>query len=392
VSSLLALARTRGIARVTSSQIVARFPLGMLSLALLIHLRATSGSYAVAGSAVAAWCVGEGIAGPLAGRLLSRYGVVRVVGSTAAVCAMVIAVIASDLRGWVPVLLCAIGGMAVPPVAQAVRSLYPALVPAGLLAAVFAVDASSQEVIWTLGPLLAATLATVSTSTPLLVAAALVLVGTGWFLSLRVVRHRPVDAHRPARGFGRTLANPSVIVAVLTSAMLVASYSALEVAVLDRFGSDAGRTGLAIAVSSIGSLLGGLTFGPRVRGLGALTVATGTVCVFTAAAAIAPGQLLFLAAMFLSGLGFAPASAYLSTLVSTTVRASESGEAFGWVATGSLIGAAGGTAAAGFGVDLSGEGAAFVVAVGVGAAGAAVPLATMLLGRGRRAARIRNLS
>lgn len=363
----------------TATQVVARFPLGMLSLALLVHVHAMTGSYAAAGVAVAAWSIGEGVAGPLAGRLLGRYGVVRTVGASATLCAVIVSVLASGLTGWVPVLLCLVGGMTVPPVAQAARSVYPTLVPTVLLPALFAVDASAQEVIWAFGPLLATTLAGVSTAAPLTVAAVVLWLGSAWFLALRVVRRGHAADSAPARTFGRSLTNPTVLVAVLTSAMLVASYSALEVAVLDRFGSDTARTGIAIAVSSVGSLVGGLTFGPRVRGTRGLILSMTAVCVFTAAAAVAPGQPLFLAAMFLSGLGFAPASGYLSMVVSTNVAPGEAGEAFGWVGTGALVGAAAGTAVGGLAIDASGGGAAFLVAVVAGALGASVPPASVAL-------------
>jgi MFS family permease len=48
--------------------------------------------------------------------------------------------------------------------------------------------------------------------------------------------------------------------------------------------------------------------------------------------------------------------------VSGTVKFSDTAEAFGWLGTGQLIGVAGGTAVAGFCIDLYGSQAALLVA------------------------------
>ncbi|WIB77945.1 MFS transporter [Curtobacterium sp. MCPF17_002] len=386
MTSLVRLARHPGVARVTASQILARFPLGMLSLGLLMHVRTVTGSYALAGAAVAVWSVGEGVAGPLAGRLLGRFGALPVIGIATVLCAIVITVIAIGVDGPATVVLCGLGGLTVPPVAQAVRAFYPSLVPSTMLAALFSIDASAQEVIWTLGPLLATVLAgAASASVALFTAAGMLVAGGVWFLTAsRGGASRPGPRAAPSRRFGRSLLSRPVIAATVTSALLVASYAALEVAVLDHFGSDPGRTGIAIAASSIGSLAGGLLFGARIRSTTALTVAIASVFAFTAIAALVSGVPLFLASMFLSGLGFAPATAYLSVLVSESARPDESGEAFGWVTTGSLMGAASGTALAGFAAEGTGATGAFLLASTTAAAATVVPL-VLLSRRNRRA-------
>ncbi len=60
---------------------------------------------------------------------------------------------------------------------------------------------------------------------------------------------------------------------------------------------------------------------------------------------------LFSAALFVSGFGFAPGIASLLLMVSHAVRSEDSAEAFGWIATAALLGGACGTALGGFLTD-----------------------------------------
>jgi len=58
------LVRVPGVLNLTASQLFARLPLGMLSLAILLHVQDRTGSYAIAGAAVACVSVGEALACP----------------------------------------------------------------------------------------------------------------------------------------------------------------------------------------------------------------------------------------------------------------------------------------------------------------------------------------
>jgi MFS family permease len=89
---------------------------------------------------------------------------------------------------------------------------------------------------------------------------------------------------------------------------------------------------------------------------------------------------------FLAGIGVAPALAALFTIVSATIRFSETAEAYGWLGTGHLVGAAAGSAAAGIVIDLLGAAGGILVAVGfllatVIASAAAIPWIPDLRGR-----------
>jgi MFS family permease len=77
--------------------------------------------------------------------------------------------------------------------------------------------------------------------------------------------------------------------------------------------------------------------------------------------------------IFLAGIGIAPSLAVMFAIVSSSVRFSETAEAYGWVGTGQLIGAALGSATAGFLIDRFNAPGAFWVAAAFAAVGFIFP-------------------
>jgi MFS family permease len=374
VRTYLELVRVPGVLRVTVSQLVARFPLGMLSLAVLLHVRQATGSYALSGLVVACVSVGEAVAMPLLSRSVGVLGIRPPVLAAALLNALGMLVLAFGPPQ--PVLLAALGlviGASVPPLMPVVRALYPRLVPRRAVPALFALDTSAQELIWITGPVAATLLSgTVSTRAPLVLAAAVTLVGTVWFLLTPHIAgvRLPRSESRP----GSVLLTRSVRLAAAASFALIASFGALELALIARFGGDSVLAGVAIAVSSLGSLIGGVAFGHRAFGHRTLAAVLGGVAVATAAAGLVPGIPLLYGVLFLSGLGFAPSLAALYAMVSSALPESSTPEAFGWLNTAGLVGGAAGTAVAGVLGDALGSAGPFVAATAASAVAALLPL------------------
>ena len=61
-------------------------------------------------------------------------------------------------------------------------------------------------------------------------------------------------------------------------------------------------------------------------------------------------------ALFVSGLGTAPSIAAISSVIAGSVSFADTAEAYGWITTGQLIGAAVGSALAGIAIDSLGGG------------------------------------
>ena len=148
--------KSPGFLRVITSQLLARFPFGMMSLALVMHIQHVYGSYAIAGFALGAETVGAAISGPLLSRYMAKVGVTRVIipFSIATASAMfAIAFYSGDPL--VTIALSGIVGLTSPPIQSAARTVYPTLVKKRLLSSVYALDATAQELIWVVGPVLA---------------------------------------------------------------------------------------------------------------------------------------------------------------------------------------------------------------------------------------------
>jgi MFS family permease len=374
VRTYLELVRIPGVLRVTASQLLARFPLGMLSLAVLLHVQAASGSYALSGLVVACVSVGEAVAMPLVSRSVGVLGIRPPVFAAALLNATGMLLLAFGPPQ--PVLFAALGlviGASVPPLMPVVRALYPRLVPRRAVPALFALDTSAQELIWITGPVAATLLAgTVSTRAPLVLAAVVTLVGTVWFLLTPHIAgvRLPRSESRP----GAVLLNRAVRLAAAASFALIASFAALELALVQRFAGDTVFAGVAIAVSSLGSLIGGIGFGHRRIGPRGLAAVLGMVAVATAASAVVPGIPLLYAALFVSGLGFAPSMAAFYALVSGALSESSTPEAFGWLNTAGLVGGATGTAIAGVLGDAVGPLGPFAAATLFSVVAAVLPL------------------
>ena len=73
-----AIASTPGALRLAAVSVVARVPMAMLSLGLLVHVRHLTGSFAAAGVVAGAFAVALGVGGPLQGGLVDRRGQTRV--------------------------------------------------------------------------------------------------------------------------------------------------------------------------------------------------------------------------------------------------------------------------------------------------------------------------
>ncbi len=372
----LEILRAPGVARIIAAQLTARLPAGMLSLALLLHVERTHGSYAAAGLVLAAISIGQATSGPLTSRWMGVWGMRRVLSLTLVVCAVGVFVLALVPLA-VPAMM-AVGlvtGLSTPPVQPAVRTIYPKIVNSRQLTPLFSLDASAQEIIWVAGPVVATFVAIqISTSAAILLCGALLVGGGIWFIASPQVGQ--VRIPRSKRSFGAVLKRPVVLLATVTGFLLVGSCAAVEAGVVAVFGHDGPQAGIVLAIWAVGSLVGGLALG-RV-GIGPWSLARRMAIVFVgvAAALAFVNEFWWLAiTLLISGLGIAPAFAVVFSSVSASVKFSDTAEAFGWVGTGQLIGAALGSAIAGFLIDGMGAIGGFLAAVALAAAAVLVPAA-----------------
>ena len=362
MSSYSSLLKTPGVARIIAAQLTARFPFGMLSLAYLLHIEKVHDSYGAAGLVLAATSIGQAIAGPLTSRWMGVWSMRKVLVLTMIVCATSIACMAF-IEMSVPAYMVVgfIGGLSMPPIQPAVRTIYPKMVNSTQLTTLFSLDASAQEIIWVAGPVLTTFVATQVSTVLAIVIAGVFLVGGGlWFiLSPEVGR---VRIPRSKRKLGVVLTKPAVLLSTITGFLLVGACAAVEAAVVATFGHGGPEAGVILAIFALGSLAGGLSLGHVPVGPWAMS--RRMLAVFVGMA-LALGSLNFwwlALALLIAGIGIAPALAVMFAIVSATVRFSDTAEAYGWIGTGQLIGAALGSAAAGFLIDAYGAFGGFCAA------------------------------
>lgn len=362
MKTYLELLRVRGVTRVLLSQLLARFPNGMLSIAFLIHVEQVHHSYAAAGLVVAAISLGEAIAGPISSRLMARWGM-RPLLSVMTIVAVITLSSMAIFPLSVPalVVLGFIGGCSFPPIQPAVRTIYPKLVPNRLLTPLFSLDASAQEIIWIVGPVLTTFVALrVGSVEAVLAAMAFLAAGGLWFITSPSVGQVRIPMSK--RRLGGVLSRPPVIISTLLGLTLVACFAAVEAGIIGLFGEDGPEAGWILAIYALGSLVGGLAWGHREIAPWSMTRRLLLVFAGLAAASLSSDFWWLAVTLFISGLGVAPALTVLFANVSATMKFSETAESYAWIGSGQLIGAGLGSAVAGLCIDHFGAQTAIIAA------------------------------
>ncbi len=374
MSSYRSLLRTPGVARIISAQLLARFPSGMLSLAVLLHVERVHDSYGAAGLVLAAISIGQGVAGPLTSRWMGRWGMRPVLVLTVTVCALALSTIALvEMPVILYMAVALLAGLSYPPVQPAVRTIYPKMVNSRQLTPLFSLDASAQELIWIGGPVITTFVSTqISTVLGILLAVGFLIVGGTWFIASPEVGR--VRIPRSRRSLGKVLKRPPVLLATMVGLLVIGACAAVEAGVVATYGHGGPEAGIVLAIWALSSLGGGLALGHRPITPWSLAGRTGIVFLGMALAMASLDFWWMTGALVIAGIGMAPALAAMYTIVSSSVRFSDTAEAYGWLGTGQLIGAAVGSAIAGFLIDSAGPigafwtGAAFAAACVVVAA------------------------
>ena len=263
----LDILHSRYVGALVASSLLARLPIGINALAIVLYLREQTGSFAIAGAVSGTLAAGAGVGAPVQGRLVDRVGARRVLVPLACVHAAGLGAIVAFAELGAPtavLIVCGfISGFAVPPTSSVLRSLWTDLLEPRLHQAAYALDSTMIEVIFISGPLLTAVIAAItSPAGALIVAAVAVVTGTTIFTALPPTRHVEPEG---------ALASPGVRTLVLISVPTGIGIGMLEVGIpaFSRAEGAAAAAGALLALWSFGSLIGGLLYGtlPRRRGL-----------------------------------------------------------------------------------------------------------------------------
>lgn len=342
--------------RLAGFALLARMPFGVLPLSIVLLMRREDYDYGAIGAVLGAEALAVGLTAVFVGRLVDRMGQTPVLLTTAALTTVAIAAEAAAIVAGAPVVLlvgiAAVQGASVPPVSASMRSLWSDLVHEERLDAAYAFDSIALELVFIVGPLVAAGLATAWT--PL--AGMILCAGLYSGAAVGFAGAPASRAWRPAESVERTragaLGSTGIRTLVVAGSVAAISFGVLEVA-LTAFAEDEGSRGAVgplVTVWAIGSVVGGLAYGARswssppgrrflvltgLLGLGALPLPF-------AESLVAMGAFLFL-----TGLALAPLGATEYALIGTLAPEGTVTEAYSWQIVANVTGSAAGAFLAG---------------------------------------------
>jgi MFS family permease len=374
-----------GGAAFSAAGFVARLPMSMQTLGVVLLVAATSGSYGLAGAVSATLALAQALFSPVLGRLVDRLGQARMLVSSLAAHTVGLGALVSlalaRAPAWTLFPAAAVYGASYSQPGSLVRARWShVLGGTPLLPTALSLESVIDEVVFVVGPVLVTTLATrVAPASGLLAAYGFTLAGS---VALAVQRRTEPPPHPPGDSGRRppALTAPGVPVLVLAAAALGAVFGSVEVAAV-AFTAERGQpaaAGIVLALLAAGSLLAGLWYGtvrwrasPQRRFVvGVLLLAAATVPL-----PLAPGVAALAALAFLGGGAISPALIAGFALLDRLVPVPSRTEGLAWFSTGIGIGLALSSSAAGQVVDAAGGRAALGVTVAGGALAALVVLA-----------------
>ncbi|MFJ9419822.1 MFS transporter [Streptomyces sp. NPDC101227] len=380
----------------TAANLLARLPMGMLSVSAVLMIAGSRGSYALAGAVTATGLAATAVVGPLTARLVDRHGQARI-----AVPATALAVLGSlalllcvhyDAPAWT--LFASYAATATTPNTGGMsRARWAHLFrddPAALHTA-NSFEQSADELCFMLGPVLATFLCTaLFPEAGTAVAITLLLSGVLLFAAQR--RTEPPIAPRAPSRPRSPLRLPGLPPLLLTFLATGAIFGSLEVVTL-AYADDHGvrpAAGALLALQAAGSCTAGLLYGllrPAGRAghhpphrfrlcVGAMA----TLMPLPLLAASTGGLTALACALLLAGMATAPTMVTGMGLIQSRTPADRLNEGMTLAVTALLSGIAGGSAAGGWAVDhLSGPAPGPGLAYAVPATAAALALAITLI-------------
>lgn len=368
----------------SASAFVARFPISMLGIGIVLLITSTRDSYADAGAVAAAALVAGSLVAPLQARVADRLGQPRVIAPLLLVHVGALGLGVWEATSGGSLLLisaaAALAGASLPQFGSFVRVRWAhQLDGTGRLPTAFALESVLDEVIFVLGPVLVTLVATAVS--PVLAVLGTLVFTVGGGLAFLACRGTVPPRHRPTPGERRTPLTLRVLAPLVAAfAGLGTVFGSVEVATV-AFADEAGRPALAgvvLAAFAGGSLVSGVVFGaiatggPTRRRL-ATALAVLTVALLLTLAATSLGALA--AALAFAGVTISPALITGFGLAEQSSPRTRVTESLAWASTALGVGVAIGAALVGPIIDDRGADAAFVVPV----AAAAVAWAACLL-------------
>jgi MFS family permease len=253
--------------RFSMAGFIARLPVSMVGIGILMYVEAERGSYAIAGAVSGSISIAAAIGGPLSSRFVDKLGQHRVLPIQIlliVICSMALVLLIPSNVPAPYLFIFSIGsGLAYPSIGALVRSRWTALLVSGpILLTAFSIESMIDELIFIVGPTIAATTSVkIHPAAPQVIAMFLLAGGGLWLASMRN-SEPPINKHQGKHGKPVILQNGLIYMWGVHIAIGM-FFGAVETSII-AFTKIAGQPifgGIVMAVWAFGSLLGGFVYG-----------------------------------------------------------------------------------------------------------------------------------
>ena len=298
-----------------AASFIMRFSIAVYPIAFVLLISIRTGHYAFAGVLSGIYVFANGVGNPVLARLVDRYGQSRVLLPASAVhigaVGVIVALVQADAPDWALVAPTVICGFSYLSVGSLVRARWShVLAGRPELTTAYSLESTLDELIFTVGPLLATILATqVDPVVVFVFGGALVGIGAVWLQRQKATEPPAHEVGTPRHG--SALRYRGMLLLVLAACAMGAIFASAEVTMVAFCGQhgSSGLAGVPLACFAFGSGVSGFVYGSRTRAGDMLYRFRRQSLIF----AVLP--LLFLAAVnipvlailaFVTGMGIAP--------------------------------------------------------------------------------------
>jgi MFS transporter len=375
-----------GALRFSGSALVARLPMAMVTIGIVLLVTGVGRSYGLAGVLSAVYLLAAAALAIPQARLVDRLGQGRVLTVAAIVfaagLATFVAVVQSGGPEWVAFVSVTVAGGAFPQVGSCVRTRWSHVLDQRPdIDTAYALESAIDEVVFMTGPILVTVLATAWD--PVAGLATAIVSGTGGTLFFAAQRSTSPEPSPRVRGTRPAALPTAVMVPVcIVGIALGTLFGAAEVSTV-AFASSHGHegyAGLLLALWAAGSLIAGVITGLVHWRVGPATRlrwgAVGMAVAMLPLSLIGPIWLMG-AWLFVAGFAIAPTIVASLSIVEQAVPHSRLTEGMAIVETALVAGVAPGAALAGRIIDTSGASRAYLVSLVAGLVAAVAALAAL---------------
>ncbi|HJA59530.1 MAG TPA: MFS transporter [Candidatus Brevibacterium intestinavium] len=377
-----------GALKFSLAGLVARMPVAVLGLGIVLFIQGVSGSYGLAGIVTAVYMIVQALAGPGIARFVDRYGQARVMTPIVIIhlvslTLLIFAVYGGWWTGFI-YLFAGLGGATVGSVGSLVRSRWSHIVDSPKkLQTAFSWESVADELMFVSGPVIATVLAT-AVWPPAGIILSMVTVGAGSLLLYIQKSTEPPPVERTTEAKGHVFSNPGIFAIIIVNIFLGVNFGAIDViavAFADELGVKS-ADGVLLSCLALGSLVSGALYGARNWtaavhhrfGVAVSCLAVGACMMLLAQNMVSYGIILVFV-----GSAIAPSLIGANSVIEQLAPPRRLTEAFAWLGTSLGFGVAFGSAIAGNIIDAANAKTAMLLPAGCAILGAVIALSLLKL-------------